>query len=573
MNRFIFSQQNTDTTTGLYASDGTANGTVRLVTSGLRLSPFDAAFTPFDGKLLFLGAGSQDPNGTMVYATDGTANGTTASLVSGAGGLAKPTGLWTLGNTVLTSGTTLTGSPGIWTSTDGVAFKTIETGVGSAGFVTSHGIEYFNGLKGNGDTVSAGLWRTDGTAAGTYSINQTVNPLSIASIGNGLTVFTSTSADGITRLWTTAGTAAGTSVLSIPGLGTGLAESELTSFNGRAVFSTRDATHHDVWITDGTVAGTQEIYANDGQMVRDPVGFTPWGSKLLFTNGYDLLATDGTAAGTYTIPSSYPVTSFVALGNQIIFIAADHGANAGTDGGFALFFSDGTAAGTHQFPARINVENAQLVVSGNRVVFAAVDTSGKEAFFSTDGTIAGTSELALPAGVTLDANNPPQIAALPDPVVSGNTTTLLGQSASGPLSFKVVDNFVGGKTTLQLDVVKATGGKATLREFIDNKYVGVLHDNLADGSHVITNAPLAAGLHSIRLILDGSVATATASFTVPTLADFTSKAKLGTVISAGTTSGSLASTLPDVTHGTAIHLLGAVASSGSIMTVLHANHG
>src|ERR1700712_5411687 len=134
MNRFVFSQQNADATTSLFASDGTAAGTVRLPTPGLQLSPFNADFTPFDGKLLFLGNGSKDPGGAMVYATNGTAAGTTASLVSGTGGLADPAGLWVLGSTLLTSGTTLSGAPGIWTSTDGIAFKEIEAGVGSTGF-------------------------------------------------------------------------------------------------------------------------------------------------------------------------------------------------------------------------------------------------------------------------------------------------------------------------------------------------------------------------------------------------------------------------------------------------------
>lgn len=586
MNLFVFSNQNSDGTTNLYASDGTAAGTVDLGLSGLQISAFNAAFTQFDGKLLFLGSGPQDPGGEMVYATNGTADGTTASLVSGAGGLADPSGLWTLGRTLLTSGTTQTGGPGIWASSDGTSFKEIETGTGGSGFVTSHGVDYFAGLKGNDETVTAGLWRTDGTAAGTYAISQTLNPDSIAPLGNGRTLFSNVLADGTMTLWTTDGTAAGTMPLEVPGLDASVMKRGLTAFGGRVVFSTHVTTHHDVWITDGTVAGTTKIYANDGQTVRDSIDFTPWGSKLLFTNGYTLLATDGTQAGTYVIPNSYPVQSFVALGSQIVFIAADRSSSSSTDGGFAVFFSDGTAAGTHQLSTGIDVQNSQLVVSGSQVVFSAIDTSGRQSLFSTNGTIAGTTELSLPANVTPAPDNSSLIAALPAPTSSGSTgITLLGQSMAGPLSFKVVDNSSSGKTVLQLDVDKATGSRSTLREFIDKKYVGTLRDYLADGVTVITNVPLSAGPHTIKLTLDGSTVTATASFNVPTLskaaasvsghsmADFTNTAGLGTALSTTTASGGGASILPDVAGGTAAHLLGPIVSSSATVALLrHSAH-
>jgi len=218
----------------------------------------------------------------------------------------------------------------------------------------------------------------------------------------------------------------------------------------------------------------------------------------------------------------------------------------------------------------------------------AVESSWQTVSLDATGHASFTAHLAQ-SGDTIravDSTTSPTVTTnstpvtITEPVATGSV--LLGQSAAGPLSFSVLDSSRGGKRILELDVIKTVGNKATLREFIDHRYYGTLRDGLADGSFTIRTSALAAGAHSILLTLDGSTATATAAFTVPALkaaatsvagqvqADVTSPARLATVLSIPTASGSSAAILPDTTGGSAAQLLAMAASSAST-TLLHAN--
>ncbi len=75
--------------------------------------------------------------------------------------------------------------------------------------------------------------------------------------------------------------------------------------SARLYFASFDADNHaNLWVTDGTAAGTAEIpVAGQGTMGLYPGNFTPFAGRLAFsagsasaTNG--LYRTDGTAAGT-----------------------------------------------------------------------------------------------------------------------------------------------------------------------------------------------------------------------------------------------------------------------------------
>ncbi len=48
------------------------------------------------------------------------------------------------------------------------------------------------------------------------------------------------------------------------------------------------------------------------------------------------------------------------------------------------------------------------------MVFAGLDTLGKQALFSSDGTVAGSHELSLPGGLIIEPNSLPVIGALPE---------------------------------------------------------------------------------------------------------------------------------------------------------------
>ena len=59
-----------------------------------------------------------------------------------------------------------------------------------------------------------------------------------------------------------------------------------------------------------------------------------------------------------------------------------------------------------------------------------------------------------------------------------------------------------GKLLLAGD--KETGSNATMREFMDGKYLGTLTDGLKDGKFSMTIADVSTGAHTLALTLDGS---------------------------------------------------------------------
>ena len=107
---------------------------------------------------------------------------------------------------------------------------------------------------------------------------------------DGRVLFSGIDAKGDFNLWVTNGTAAGTSEISLakqdPG---GLIPQFLTVFGSKVLFEGSDKNHHgNLWVTDGTAAGTSEISVT-GQHTQSfvPQDFAVLGSKVLF-NGQEL---------------------------------------------------------------------------------------------------------------------------------------------------------------------------------------------------------------------------------------------------------------------------------------------
>src|SRR5262249_51580290 len=123
-----------------------------------------------------------------------------------------------------------------------------------SGLLTIGAIDYFRAYDG---VHTGSLWRTDGTAAGTYMVKD-VNVYSLDLNLNAAIVFHA--GDFGNELWSTDGTAAGTQLIktfnaSSPTHGY---VSGLTSLGSVAVFSASDSdlAQHELWETDGTAAGT-----------------------------------------------------------------------------------------------------------------------------------------------------------------------------------------------------------------------------------------------------------------------------------------------------------------------------
>jgi ELWxxDGT repeat protein len=364
--------------------------------------------------------------------------------------------LWQTDGTV--SGTfDITGSSGIF------------SGVLNPKFITAFdGEALFEGT----DTSDAfGLWVTDGTAAGTQELTGIVgaNPSGLdpqyMQVYNGMVLFqgeAGVAGDDVPGLWVTNGTAAGTFEIGgvanagISGISPGgllPGDPDFTVFNGKVLFSGRDAANNQgLWVTDGTAAGTFELAPISGAFAvgspgSDVLGsgrnMTVLGNKVLF-RGTDLQdtpgslwVTDGTAAGTVEVggqgnaaivgsPNGFTgtFTSELPLGiqpqdlttfnNVVLFAGFDNtlkpnGFYADTDG---LWVSDGTAGGTFELGGIGNagivgaapalsggifwfgfIEFPDFTVYNGKVLFVGYDASGHVGLWETNGTAGGTVEI------------------------------------------------------------------------------------------------------------------------------------------------------------------------------------
>ena len=398
-------------------------------------------------------------------------------------------------------GTDSAGDRGLWV-TDGTAGRTYElTGIAGAysvglfGGPTSFAPDFtsfnrevlFSGLDAN-DHI--GLWVTNGAAAGTYELtgisNANANGLFVGyfpafTILNGEVLFNGVDAAGNYGLWETNGTATGTKEItgisgaSPVGLFHGL-NADLVVFNNKVLFAGLDASNQtELWVTDGTAAGTHELTGISGAFtgsgglfggpptthVASPPDLTIFNNEVLF-NGLDaagnngLWTTDGTASGTreLTTISGANATGvdpfyLTPFKHEVIFNGDDAIGNRG------LWVTDGTAAGTHEVTGIKNasaagVNPSDLTVFKGEVVFNGIDGAGKNGLWVTNGTAAGTHEVTGIVGADPSGLNPSDLT------VFKNVVLFDGYDSSGKTGLWVTNGTAAG--THELTVAGAYTG-------------------------------------------------------------------------------------------------------------------
>jgi ELWxxDGT repeat protein len=251
------------------------------------------------------------------------------------------------------------------------------------------------------------LWCTDGTTAGTYMVKD-INPGTANSIAayfeytayglNGILYFKAD--DGLTgaELWRSDGTAAGTYLLKdlTPGM-TGGAFGEFASVNNTLYFTGGIGTQ--LWRSDGTAAGTYVVESFN--VISNLYG---WNGNLYFAgdqsnSGEELWKSNGTAAGTNllkdlngTFGASLPI-NFHGTPGALYFMANDNS-------GWELWKTTGTNAGTVRV-TDINTNGnsvldayaeAEMANLGDTVYFRAWDSTYVPQLYRTDGTSAGTAK-------------------------------------------------------------------------------------------------------------------------------------------------------------------------------------
>jgi ELWxxDGT repeat protein len=271
---------------------------------------------------------------------------------------------------------------------------------------------YFGAYDGN---ASEGLWKSDGTAAGTTFVKDTATPQSASpqpynlSNMNGTLYFFTDDDDSnciAGQFWKSDGTAAGTSILKTVG-GTCFDDSNsiifspLIALNG-AIYFTVTGPHREaqLWRSDGAAAGTQLVKTLSATPIELPsTGLATLNGALFFNaydsiNGYELWSSDGTAAGTHLFKDinptgdSYPVAITAASGS--LFFSAYTATN-----GRELWHSDSTPAGTQLVsdanPGPASSDPAALTPVNNMLFFSSLDDAHGRELWKSDGTTGGTS--------------------------------------------------------------------------------------------------------------------------------------------------------------------------------------
>jgi ELWxxDGT repeat protein len=315
-------------------------------------------------------------------------------------------------------------------------------------------------------SYGSGLWVTDGTAAGTSEIiGGTLSPAYLVSYGNEV-LFDGEDASGNFGLWMTDGSASGTTELAVQNVGTdiGLAPENLTPFGAGVYFSGIDASgNFGLWVTNGTVDGTTELVATSGTYALDPTNLTvvntATGAVLAFDGvdaqgNYGLWLSDGTAAGTSEIYAGSVEQGGVSPseitplnGTEFVFTGFDDAGNA------ELFVSNGTSLGTSELavptaPPGIDGDfvytGGNMAALGGHVLFAAYDSADTNLIelWSTDGTAAGTTELVVQNANTFFGLVPTDLTTL------GSLVVFDGIDAAGNSGLWVTDGTAAGTTEL-----------------------------------------------------------------------------------------------------------------------------
>jgi ELWxxDGT repeat protein len=317
------------------------------------------------------------------------------------------------------------------------------------------------------------LWGSDGTAATTVLLGS--SNASRTAI-NGTMFFTSGE-----DLWRSDGTAAGTTMVANFNPGTsGSYPGALTPVDGMVFFTASDGTNgEELWKSDGTPAGTTMVAdINPGAAGSNPSGLQAFGNTLFFsandgTHGTQLWRTDGTSPGTVMLTDVNPSGggmspgSITDINGTLFFPASD------TIDGTQMWTTDGTVAGTAMvtdvnpaggglyYPRAVAELGGTLVFTTGRN-FADLQQVHVEHLWRSDGTTVGTAMLA-PIGPA-----PPELfQSFPGPsLVVNGTLFFTSNDGTDGLELWKTDGTIGG-TTIVKDINPGAGSSypASLTDF------------------------------------------------------------------------------------------------------------
>jgi ELWxxDGT repeat protein len=402
-------------TESLWVSDGTEAGTQRLTEFPDIVFSFINPFIHyFHGKVYFTATTN---NNLSILRTDGTPNGDEEFIPNIAFGYTSDAQLTVVddylyyishGNVWRTDGTTTT----MVTGTNRNTLSSFPEPV-----VNVNGTLYFSAYDG----LSHGLWKSDGTEAGTSLIQYFANMIQYPTPSGNYLYYMADAIDTETmtmdwKLWRTDLTTGATTWVSDINPGGVDYIADLEDVNGTLYFSIEVPTEPgqefpreaQLWKTTGTLASTQHIKTfNDAGL--PPPDLTNVNGTLFFSAvtdpniGPELWKSDGTESGTVMVKKINPnplepsePRQLTPVNNTLYFIAYT--------GDYELWKSDGTAAGTVMVKdMRTDDQNQNDIdgltkVNGTLYFTSAGESDGSGNYmrdlWKTDGSEVGTVKVA-----------------------------------------------------------------------------------------------------------------------------------------------------------------------------------
>jgi ELWxxDGT repeat protein len=211
-----------------------------------------------------------------------------------------------------------------------------------------------------------------------------------------------------------------------------------------------DGPNSDLWVSDGTAAGTVDLGAisNASSSGLNPQFLTEFNNQILFegtdsNNEFGLWVTNGTAAGTHELtgisganPSGLGPGYLAVFGNEVLFRGE---AGVAGDDVPGLWITNGTAAGTFELGgvANIGIPNISpggmlpidpdFTVLNGVVLFSARDAANNQGLWVSDGTVANTFELApIPGAFAVGTPGSDVLGSGPNMAVLGNVVLFTG---------------------------------------------------------------------------------------------------------------------------------------------------
>lgn len=374
----------------LFRSDGTAAGTGLFPHLSAQGGGSPSDFIIYKNQLYFIARS----NGVReLWRTDGTAAGTQRVGLSDVTDIAADgERLIIVGHTIVATfdGTTVT------SSSHGFNFLRQPWNL-----VAADGVGYFVLPQGSDGNSRAEVWRTDGTAAGTYLIKRFPfivggNSISSLTISEGRLLFSATSPESANEPWVSDGTSAGTMLLadvnrtSSPDTSIVIDWPNVVEMNpGGATpkviyIARRVSDYTGVWTTDGVetteIAQYRDVAPSHLTRFGDRFAYFADGGLYLTDEFHARLVKSGVQDGFARVDISKDITE--VAGGVLYFLG-------GPASGRRLWRSDGTEQGTFEISPIVSDPNDLVSVNG-RIYFRTPNQ-----LWTSDGTMAGTSAVAI----------------------------------------------------------------------------------------------------------------------------------------------------------------------------------